>query len=131
MFFTTRELVQWLGLTVFEMWVQLAAVTAFTVVLALRPADASWWATFSPLFVGDALCAYFCAIVLVRMHLEEMHKAAVLRAAWSASLLLLLFVFKFLLCRKLAGQSGLVFSEVMSPVFILLQLVLIRACQLH
>ena len=60
----------------------------------------------------------------------------------------LLFVFKFLLCNKLDDISKLDFSEVreqskadwlltehssqvMSPVFILLQLIMIRACQLN
>lgn len=61
-------------------------------------------------------------------------QAALLRASWSISLLVLLFVFKFLLCKKLntVGQGGgLEFSEVLSPIFILLQLVAVRACQLH
>jgi hypothetical protein len=43
----------------------------------------------------------------------------------------LLFGFKFLLCQKLSENIKLDYSEVMSPVFILLQLVMIRACQLH
>ena len=50
----------------------------------------------------------------------------------------LLFVFKYLLSQRLIedenileSNSNLEFSEVMSPIFILLQLVMIRACQLH
>ena len=50
----------------------------------------------------------------------------------------LLFVFKYLLSQRLIedennleSNSKLEFSEVMSPIFILLQLVMIRACQLH
>nr|CAD7261245.1 unnamed protein product [Timema shepardi] len=133
MFFTVRELVQWLGLTVFEIWVNLVAVTFFTVALAVKVETGwgSWWLVFAPLFAGDALNAYFCTIVFIRMHLEGMYKVALMRGVWSLSFLLLLFVFKFLLCKKLSGQSGLVYSEVMSPIFILLQLILIRACQLH
>ena len=53
------------------------------------------------------------------------------RALWSLFVIGLLFVFKFLLCNKLDDISKLDFSEVMSPVFILLQLVMIRACQLN
>nr|CAD7411158.1 unnamed protein product [Timema cristinae] len=133
MFFTVRELVQWLGLTVFEIWVNLVAVTFFTAALAVKVETGwgSWWLVFAPLFAGDALNAYFCTIVFIRMHLEGMYKVALMRGVWSLSFLLLLFVFKFLLCKKLSGQSGLVYSEVMSPIFILLQLILIRACQLH
>nr|CAD7448410.1 unnamed protein product [Timema bartmani]CAD7462608.1 unnamed protein product [Timema tahoe] len=124
MFFTVRELVQWLGLTVFEIWVNLLAVTLFTTALAVKVETGwgSWWLVFAPLFAGDALNAYFCTIVFIRMHLEGMYKVALMRGVWSLSFLLLLFVFKFLLCKKLSGQSGLVYSEVMSPIFILLQL---------
>ena len=70
------------------------------------------------------------------------------RALWSLFVIGLLFVFKFLLCNKLDDISKLDFSEVreqskadwlltehssqvMSPVFILLQLIMIRACQLN
>lgn len=136
MFFTLGELVAWLGLTVFEIWINLVAITIFTVLLALRIENVivgtnSWWVVFSPLFAADGLNAYFCTIVYIRMHLEGMYKAALLRAAWSVSFLVLLFVFKFLLCNKLSGQNGLEYSEVLSPVFILLQLIAVRACHLH
>ncbi|KAG8232276.1 hypothetical protein J437_LFUL011763, partial [Ladona fulva] len=143
MFFSLEELVQWLGLTVFEMWVFLASLSLFTILVALGAEGAlpaadppnsgslssamhrqpSPWLIFSPLFVADALNTYFCAIVFVRMYLEGTYKAALLRASWSLSLLVLLFVFKFLLCEKLSGRSTLEYSEVLAPVFILLQLV--------
>ncbi|XP_067006568.1 transmembrane protein 203 isoform X2 [Anabrus simplex] len=136
MFFSLGELVQWLGLTVFEIWINLVALTVFSVLLALRvegvlTSSNGWWIVFSPLFTADGLNAYFCTIVYIRMHLEGMYKAALLRAAWSSLFLVLSFVFKFLLCNKLAGQNGLEYSEVLSPVFILLQLIAVRACQLH
>ncbi|XP_047121530.1 transmembrane protein 203-like isoform X3 [Schistocerca piceifrons] len=138
MFFSLDELVRWLGLTIFELWIQLNAVLVFSLLLALhidRTLQCSWWIVFSPLFTADALNAYFCTIVFIRMYLEGMYKAALMRATWSLTLLLLLFVFKFLLCKKLQsidqGGGGLDFSEVLSPIFILLQLVAVRACQLH
>jgi hypothetical protein len=56
---------------------------------------------------------------------------ALLRSFWSLFTLSMLFLFKYLLCQKLSGGASLDYSEVMSPVFILLQLVMIRACQLH
>jgi hypothetical protein len=58
-------------------------------------------------------------------------KSALVRALWSLFMLALLFIFKYLLCQKLTGDTRLEFSEVMSPIFILLQLIMIRACQLH
>lgn len=33
-----------------------------------------WWIVFAPLFVADALNAYFCVIVLIRMYLEALYK---------------------------------------------------------
>ncbi|CAB0031433.1 unnamed protein product [Trichogramma brassicae] len=137
MIFSLNELVSWLGLTVFEIWINLVSLTIFTILLALKLDDiyfvesSGWWIVFSPLFIADALNTYFCAIIFIRMHMEGMMKVGILRTLWSMVTLLLLFVFKYLLCKKLAGPSNLDYSEVLSPVFILLQLIAIRACQLH
>ena len=152
MFFQLSELLRWLGLTVFEIWTALVCFTAFTVLLTLKvelwssPSEnlsgidhleqkdtISWWVVFSPLFISDALNAYFCVIVFIRMYLEGSYKAATTRALWSLFMLALLFIFKYLLCQKLSDSSDtkLDYSEVMSPIFILLQLVMIKACQIH
>jgi len=161
MFFQLSELLRWLGLTVFEIWIALVCFTAFTVLLTLKvevwnshgsdfsliqaetgsssrnnfeqDSPVSWWVVFSPLFISDALNAYFCVIVFIRMYIEGSYKAALIRALWSLFMLALLFIFKYLLCQKLSDPDGtkLDYSEVMSPIFILLQLVMIRACQLH
>jgi len=140
MFFQLRELLRWLGLTVFEIWVGLLFFTVFTVLLTLKVENVvgslTWWHVFSPLFISDALNSYFCVIVFIRMYLEGAYKSALIRALWSQFMIALLFVFKYLLAQRLiederSSDSKLEFSEVMSPVFILLQLVMIRACQLH
>ncbi|XP_076618120.1 transmembrane protein 203 [Colletes latitarsis] len=137
MIFSLNELVHWLGLTIFEIWINLVSLTIFTMLLALKLDDnyfvgnSGWWIVFSPLFVADGLNTYFCAIIFIRMHMEGMIKVAIQRALWSLILLLLIFVFKYLLCKKLTGQSTLEYSEIMSPIFILFQLIAVRACQLH
>lgn len=174
MFFQLRELLRWLGLTVFEILVALVCFTVFTVLLTLKVEGGSlfassdlsgpagpqtwltWWTVFAPLFVNDALNSYFCIIVFFRMYLEVpgrrrdlsgiadslgltlsisplqgSYKAAFVRVLWSLIMLSLLLIFKYLLCQKLGGDTSLEYSEVMSPVFILLQLVMIRACQLQ
>jgi hypothetical protein len=136
MFFTLNELVQWLGLTVFEIWINLLAITLFTILLALRmenviTGDGAWWIVFAPLFAADGLNAYFCTIVYIRMQLERLYKVALFRVSWSFLFLVLLFVFKFLLCQKLSGKSSYEYSEVLVPIFILLQLIMVRACQMH
>jgi ribonuclease P/MRP protein subunit RPP20 len=142
MFFQLKELLKWLGLTVFEIWVGLLFFTVFTVLLTLKVEKVfdslTWWQVFSPLFISDALNSYFCVIVFIRMYLEGAYKSALIRALWSQFMIALLFVFKYLLSQRLIedennleSNSKLEFSEVMSPIFILLQLVMIRACQLH
>lgn len=131
MFFTIGEIVRWLGITVFEIWINLIALTIFTILLALKiDTENSWWIIFSPLFAADALNAYFCVIVFIRMQLENSLKVAILRASWSGTFLLMTFLFKFLLCKKLMGQVTLEYSEIFAPLFILLQLIAVRACQL-
>ena len=50
---------------------------------------------------------------------------------WSLFLLFMLFCFKYLLCQKLTALPSYEYSEVFTPIFILLQLVMVRACQLH
>jgi len=137
MLFRQKELLRWLGVTVFETWFFLLSLTIFSVLLVLKvdgsllSVSTSWFIVFSPLFVSDGLNSYFCIIVFIRQYLDRDFKNALLRAIWSLLVIGLLFVFKFLLCNKLSGASKLDYSEVMSPVFILLQLVMIRACQLH
>lgn len=137
MIFSLSELVHWLGLTIFEIWINLVSLTIFTVLLALKLDDnyfndqSDWWIVFSPLFIADALNTYFCSIIFIRMHMEGMIKVGIARGIWSFVSLILIFVFKYLLCKKLSGQSNLEYSEVLSPIFILLQLIAVRACQLH
>jgi len=134
MLFRQEELLRWLGVSVFEIWIWLVCLTVFSVLLVLKiegfllPATTSWFLVFSPLFICDGLNAYFCIIVFIRQYLESQLKTALIRAIWSLFVIGLLFVFKFLLCNKLENVSKLDYSEVMSPVFILLQLVMIRAC---
>merc|ERR1712098_51784 len=126
---------RWLGVSVFEIWVWLLSLTIFSVLLVLKvekevlPSETSWFLVFSPLFICDGLNAYFCIIVFIRQYLDREFRNALLRALWSLFVIGLLFVFKFLLCNKLDDMSKLDYSEVMSPVFILLQLVMLRACE--
>ncbi|XP_045115056.1 transmembrane protein 203-like [Portunus trituberculatus] len=134
MFFSLRELTAWLGVTVLEVFIWLTALLVTLVLVVLRVEEVmpsvSWWLVISPMFIADALNTYFCVIVLIRMYLDGVFKPAALRALWSFSVLTLGFTFKFLLCRKLTDPSHLEYSVVMSPVFVLLQLILIRACHL-
>lgn len=119
----------------FQMFIWLTAVLITLVLVVLRVEGVmprmSWWVVLSPMFIADALNTYFCVIVLIRMYLNGVLKPAALRALWSFSVLTLGFIFKFLLCKKLVKPTEFEYSAVMSPVFILLQLIMIRACHLN
>ncbi|MBZ3889504.1 Transmembrane protein 203 [Sciurus carolinensis] len=60
------------------------------------------------------------------------HLLAVLRLFWVLTVLSLKFLSEMLLCQKLVGQTTeLWFSLITSPVFILLQLLMICACRVN
>ncbi|XP_037093411.1 LOW QUALITY PROTEIN: transmembrane protein 203-like [Pollicipes pollicipes] len=133
MILSVKELTQWLGLTPFEIWLHLAAALVFCVLVVLRdlfPDTITWWHAMAPLFVCDALSAYFCVIMLIRTYIDGWYKPAAMRALWSFFVLALMFTFKYLLVRKLTDNIGFEYSEVMAPLFVILNMVMVRACQL-
>ncbi|XP_002732732.1 transmembrane protein 203-like [Saccoglossus kowalevskii] len=132
MIFTLKEVVMWLGVTAFELWINLVTILIFSILLALKlesVVDMTWWEVFIPLFTCDGLNAYFCAIVFIRLWIDRDLRTAGLRAVWSALVLIMVFIFEMLLCQRLEDENNLSFSLIMSPVFILLQMLMIRACQ--
>ena len=134
MFFTLKEIVKWLGMTTFEIWLNLATLFIFSIMAVLKHEDvfpSSWWNVFVPLFAADGLNAYFCIIVFIRMYKEEKYRAAGVRLLSSVMLLICMFVFKLLLCQKLNKDMDYSYSEVFAPVFVALQVLMVRACQTH
>lgn len=134
MFFTFKETTCLLGLTPIEIWLHMLGGTVFSVLFVLKVESVlgyNWWLIFSPLFAADGIHLYFVYVVLLRMLLAGMYKAAPLRALWSCTLISLYFAFKFLLCKKLNGHLSMDFAEVLAPIMIMLQLFMIRACQIH
>ncbi|XP_038044720.1 transmembrane protein 203-like [Patiria miniata] len=132
MLFTLSETVQWLGMTVFELWVHTVSLLLFTVFLTLKLQDVwpvTWWTIFAPLFTCDSLNGYFVSIVVIRLYLYQGFRVAALRLFWSGLLLALIFVFKMLLCKRLEGEADIPCSIIMSPLFVLFQVLMIRACQ--
>ena len=134
MFFTLKEILRWLGVTIFEIFTYFVAFLVFTVLLTLKVEggiDWSWFLVFAPLFAADALNAYFSVIVFIRAYIDGHFKTALVRGLWSLFTVLLLFLFKYFQCLKLGGGTALEYSEVLSPVLILLQFFLIRSCRQH
>ncbi|CAH2316982.1 Transmembrane 203 [Pelobates cultripes] len=135
MLFSLRELVQWLGFAQFEIFIHVSSLLIFSVLVALKVdgvAQAlSWWNVFIPLFAADGLSTYFTTIVTVRLFQED-KRQAVLRLFWILTILSLKFVFEMLLCQKLVGNTKeLWYGLILSPIFILLQLLMIRACRVN
>jgi|SRR6218665_2492790 len=134
MFLTLEEVIKWVGITLFEIWLHLFCVLIFTVLIVLRIEQAtttSWWNIFIPLFLADGLDAYFCLIVFIRTWKISNHRVACLRLLSSALLLVCLFVSEFLFCQKLTNTTSISYSEAFAAVFIALQLLMVRACQTH
>ncbi|XP_066516195.1 transmembrane protein 203 [Hoplias malabaricus] len=142
MLFSLRELVQWLGFATFELFLHLGALLVFTVLLAVRVdtkySAMKWWHVFVPLFAADGLSTYFTAIVSIRLYQEGEKRLAVLRLFWVLTVLSLKLVCEVLLCQKLDEQDhhqdhhqDPLFGLIISPLFILLQLLMIRACRVN
>ncbi|PKU32094.1 hypothetical protein llap_17601 [Limosa lapponica baueri] len=134
MLFSLRELVQWLGFATFEIFLHGLALLVFSVLLVLKvdgqASALSWWVVFTPFFAADGLSTYFTTIVSVRLFQDGEKRLAVLRLFWILTILSLKFVFEMLLCQKLVEHTReLWYGLIMSPVFILLQLLMIRACR--
>jgi len=134
MFITLKETTKWIGVTVFELWLYVLSLLIFSVLAVFKYEGylgASWWAVFSPLFICDALNAYFVCIVFIRMYKAKNYRAAGLRLLSSIMLLVCIFVFELLLCQKINGDVNYQYSEVFAPTFVALQFLMVRACQTH
>ena len=134
MLFTLKEIVKWLGLSAFEIWLHLVTLFIFSILVVLKHENvltASWWAVFSPLFACDGLNTYFCTIVTIRLYKEKDYRVAGVRLLSSSMFLINMFIFKFLLCQKLNGDKPFSYSEIFVPIYVTLQLLMIRACQTH
>lgn len=131
MIFTLKEVIKWLGLSIFELWLHILALFVFSVLVAVKLEDGemSWWTVFIPLFVCDGCVAYFSAIVIIRLYLAGDKRLAAMRTFWSSVVIALLVTFKITLCQRLEGIRGLDYAVIHVPLFILLKLLAVRACQ--
>lgn len=153
-YFKITDLTRWLGISTFEILINLISFLIFTIFLVfavdgnvgssffmipniinnntrdhyLLP-TIDYNKLFAVLFCADILNSYFCFIVILRLYLANLRNQAIHRLFWSSSLILLTSLFKYLLCLKLSGGT-LEYTEVFSPIFVLLQLFALRACQI-
>lgn len=148
------EISKWLSITPFEILIHLISLLIFSILLTLTidgnfefmmvqhgnntqdfnlnlPKAApriDWFKLFAVLFCADILNTYFCFIMILRMYIN--HQTAIHKIFWSLNFILLTGVFKYLIALKLNDETKhLEWMEVSSPVFVLLQLFALKACQ--
>lgn len=131
MIFSLKEVVKWLGLSIFELWLHIVTILVFSILLAVKLEDGtlSWWTVFIPLFVCDGCVAYFSAIVFLRLYLAGDKRLAAMRTLWSFFMVGLLLSYKLLLCLRLEDIHKRDFAVIHIPLFLLLKLLAVRACQ--
>lgn len=132
MLLTIKELKTWLGLSIFEIWLHIVSLLVFSILLAVKteqPDAMSWWTVFIPLFICDGCVAYFSSIVFIRLIMVGEKKIAALRTLWSSCSIALLVAFKVFLCQKLEGSKLFGYAVIHIPLFVLLKLLALRACQ--
>lgn len=128
MLFKLEEILKWIGITAFEVWLHLVSVFVFSFLAVFKYEGlihCTWYEAFIPLFICDGLCAYFVIIVYIRMYRD---RSSVIRLLSSLLSVVLLFVFKVLLCQKLSKEKIITYSEVMVPLFALVVIVMFRSC---
>lgn len=128
MLFKLEEILKWIGITAFEVWLHLVSVFVFSFLAVFKYEGlihCTWYDAFIPLFICDGLCAYFVIIVYIRMYRD---RSSVIRLLSSLLSVVLLFVFKVLLCQKLSKEKIITYSEVMVPLFALVVIVMFRSC---
>jgi len=131
MLFTLAELEKWLQVTIFEISIAAISALAFSLLLALKlegVLTATWWTIFTPLYVCDTLVAYFDLIVFVHLYKENEKSIAVKRIMINTTVILLLIIFKVLLCQQLEGVKLMKYATIHSPLFILMFILLVRSC---
>uniref|UniRef100_A0A8D0GXZ6 Transmembrane protein 203 n=1 Tax=Sphenodon punctatus TaxID=8508 RepID=A0A8D0GXZ6_SPHPU len=136
MLFSLRELVQWLGFATFEIFLNLLVLVVFSVLLVLKVDNTgfslTWWNIFIPFFIAASLSTYLSTIVSVQLLQDGEKHLAVLCIFWILTILSLKFIFEMVLCQKLVEQTREPwYGLIMSPIFILLQFLMIQACRVN
>ncbi|VDP24919.1 unnamed protein product [Soboliphyme baturini] len=124
------------GISVFELFMHALSLLIFTILLTAKLeaySKLSWWLVFSPLFVACFFNAYFSLIVFLRQYFEERSlKPAATRSLWVGVLILLLVTFEVLVCASLNDRDGSYsYGAVFCPVYIIMGLLLLKACVMH
>lgn len=135
-FLTLQEMVRWLGVSLFEIWLQCAAIFVFSILLTIRIETGfaiSWWWIFSPLFIACSMQGYFTIIAFIRQYFEEeTFKIAASRALLVGMMVSLQVTFEVLLCLTASGekpQEG--YALTFCPIYVVMSILVVKACLLY
>ena len=129
----TKKLVDWLGVTMFEIWMFSFFLIITLILLVCKLDDIlslSWFNVFLPLYISDALAGYFCMIIFIRQYINGYMKQAFYRAFYSFFQLFLVASFKISLMYKLDGKK-IDNSDIFLFVGLLMGSLLVRLCTKH
>ena len=134
MILSLKELTSWLGLSIFEIWLHIASFLTFSILLAVKLENGdlfSWWTVFIPLFACEGCVAYFSAIVCMRLYMDGNRRLAGVRTLWTTLTVVLALAYKVMLCQVLENQRPNEYVVIHVPLFILLKVLAVRACQVE
>lgn len=105
----TKKLLDWLGVTLFEIWMFCCFLIIFLILLICKLDELiislTWFNVFLPLFIHDCLAFYFCLIIFIRQYINGYAKQAFYRALYSFFQLSLIVSFKISLLYKIEGNK--------------------------
>jgi len=138
MFYTWKEFSDWTNITLFEVFWFLIVILInsflFTIKILVTYEPQfkwfSWWWAMSPLFLYDALSAYFCLIIFIRQYNTGVYRAALLRGFFAFKRISLLFLVKILLCYRLENAVQVSYMEIFLPLFYLTFMLIFRSFRL-
>lgn len=134
MILSLKELISWLGLSIFEIWLHTASFFTFSILLAVKLENddsMSWWTVFIPLFACEGCVAYFSAIVCIRLYIDGHRRLAGVRTLWTTLSVVLALAYKVMLCQLFENQRPKDYVVIHVPLFILLKVLAVRACQVE
>lgn len=122
----------WLGLSPFELSLQVISVLATTILIPLKmekDVDITWWTVLSPIWIANAMWLYFRFIVYLRIYFHfsrSLRQGGLQSLVWTIAATSLLFAFEMLLCQHLEHMRHRL-STVLVPIFILISFLLVRS----
>ena len=128
-----QELCSWLGLTFFEIWINVLCFIVFTVLVTIKlhfPWTMKWSRVFIPFFTATALTLYLTIIICVRalFYKKAFCKTIIFKLLSTLSLFSLVFLLYYLTCTKLSEEADLSYQLIFIPVYFIFAILMIRAC---